>query len=122
MFFWVWTIGDLLNAALAAEPPKLTPAAPDRRRQFRVIEGGAQMMNFLLCSPNGGLPLIGLGAGGIAAIIWMVVKGRYRQSQSPDDPVRRLIFLDIGRLFVLLGCGTGFIIGLILSQFISLRC
>ena len=36
----VWTIGDLLGAALAAEPPKPTPTAPERRRQFRVIEGG----------------------------------------------------------------------------------
>jgi IS1 family transposase len=36
----VWTIGDLLDAALAAEPPKPTPTAPDRRRQFRLIEGG----------------------------------------------------------------------------------
>ena len=36
----VWTIGDLLEAALAAEPPKPTPTAPDRRRRFRVIEGG----------------------------------------------------------------------------------
>jgi len=36
----VWTIGDLLDSALAAEPPKPTPTAPDRRRQFRVIEGG----------------------------------------------------------------------------------
>jgi hypothetical protein len=36
----IWTIGDLLDAALAAEPPKPTPTAPDRRRQFRVIEGG----------------------------------------------------------------------------------
>jgi IS1 family transposase len=36
----VWTIGNLLDAALAAEPPKPTPTAPDRRRQFRVIEGG----------------------------------------------------------------------------------
>jgi hypothetical protein len=80
------------------------------------------MMNYLLCSPNGGFPLIGLGVGGIAAIIWMAVKGRYRQSQSPEDPVRRLIFLKIGGLFVLFGCVTGFIIGLILSQFISLGC
>jgi hypothetical protein len=36
----VWTIGDLLDAALAAEPPKSTTTAPDRRRQFRVIPGG----------------------------------------------------------------------------------
>jgi hypothetical protein len=36
----VWTVGNLLDAALAAEPPKPTPTAPDRRRQFRVIIGG----------------------------------------------------------------------------------
>jgi hypothetical protein len=36
----VWSIGDLLNAALAAKPPKPTPTAPDRRQQFRAIEGG----------------------------------------------------------------------------------
>ena len=36
----VWTIGDLLDAALAAVPPLPTPTAPERRRQFRVIEGG----------------------------------------------------------------------------------
>jgi len=40
MFSLVWTIGDLLDAALAAELPKPTPTAPDRRRQFRAIEGG----------------------------------------------------------------------------------
>jgi hypothetical protein len=35
----VWTIGDLLDAALATQPiaPKVTPA--DRRRRFRVIQG-----------------------------------------------------------------------------------
>ncbi len=38
----VWSIGELLDAALMAEPPKPTPTAPDRRRQFRVIEGGRQ--------------------------------------------------------------------------------
>ena len=36
----VWTIGDLLDAALAAVPPLPSPTAPDRRRRFRVIEGG----------------------------------------------------------------------------------
>ena len=36
----VWTIGDLIDAALAAVPPLPTPTAPDRRRQFKVIEGG----------------------------------------------------------------------------------
>jgi IS1 family transposase len=36
----VWTISDLIEAALDAVPPLPTPTAPDRRRQFRVIEGG----------------------------------------------------------------------------------
>jgi hypothetical protein len=36
----VWTIGDLLNAALAMQPIMPTTTAPDRRRQFTVIQGG----------------------------------------------------------------------------------
>ena len=36
----VWTIGDLVDSALAAVPPLPAPTAPDRRRQFRVIDGG----------------------------------------------------------------------------------
>lgn len=36
----VWAIGDLLDAALAVEPPAPTETAPDRRRRFRVIQGG----------------------------------------------------------------------------------
>ncbi len=36
----VWSIGELIDAALIAVPPLPTPTAPDRRRQFRVIEGG----------------------------------------------------------------------------------
>jgi hypothetical protein len=36
----VWSIGELIEAALAAAPPKPAPTAPDRRRQFRVIQGG----------------------------------------------------------------------------------
>jgi IS1 family transposase len=36
----VWTIGDLLDAALKAVPPVPTMTPPERRRQFRVIEGG----------------------------------------------------------------------------------
>jgi IS1 family transposase len=36
----VWSIGELIESALSAEPPLPTPTAPDRRRQFRVIEGG----------------------------------------------------------------------------------
>lgn len=36
----VWSIGELIEAALSAVPPLPTPTAPDRRRRFRVIEGG----------------------------------------------------------------------------------
>jgi IS1 family transposase len=35
-----WSISELIEAALGAVPPLPTPTAPDRRRQFRVIEGG----------------------------------------------------------------------------------
>lgn len=35
-----WSIGDLIEAALKAVPPKPTETAPDRRRAFRVIDGG----------------------------------------------------------------------------------
>jgi len=37
---WVWTIGDLLDAALATQPITPVTTAPDQRRRFRVIEGG----------------------------------------------------------------------------------
>lgn len=36
----VWTIGDLLDAALVIAPVGPTTTAPDRRKKFRVIEGG----------------------------------------------------------------------------------
>jgi IS1 family transposase len=36
----VWSIGDLLDAALRVAPPAPTTTAPDRRRLFRVIQGG----------------------------------------------------------------------------------
>jgi len=36
----VWTIGDLVDAALATQPIKPTTTAPERRKQWRVIEGG----------------------------------------------------------------------------------
>jgi hypothetical protein len=36
----IWSIGELIEAALSAVPPLPTPTAPDRRQQFRVIEGG----------------------------------------------------------------------------------
>jgi IS1 family transposase len=39
----VWSIGELIDAALSAAPPKPTPTAPDRRRTFRVIEGGRKL-------------------------------------------------------------------------------
>ena len=36
----VWTIGDLLDAALATQPIDPVVTAPDRRKRFRVTEGG----------------------------------------------------------------------------------
>src|ERR1700730_9320921 len=36
----VWSIGELLDAALAIPPPAPIETAPDRRRRFRVIQGG----------------------------------------------------------------------------------
>lgn len=36
----VWSIGDLLDAALATQPIGPVVTAPDRRRAFQVIEGG----------------------------------------------------------------------------------
>ena len=36
----VWSIGDLIDAALTVAPPAPTETAQDRRRRFRVIEGG----------------------------------------------------------------------------------
>jgi IS1 family transposase len=36
----VWSIGELLDAALSVAPPEPTTTASDRRRLFRVIEGG----------------------------------------------------------------------------------
>lgn len=38
----VWTIGDLLDAALATQPIDPAVTAPDRRRTFRVIKGGKE--------------------------------------------------------------------------------
>jgi IS1 family transposase len=36
----VWSIGDLLDSALAIAPSSPTKTAPERRRGFRVIDGG----------------------------------------------------------------------------------
>jgi IS1 family transposase len=36
----VWTIGDLIDAALATQPITPETTAPDRRKRFKVIEGG----------------------------------------------------------------------------------
>jgi hypothetical protein len=36
----LWSIGELLDAALATQPITPTTTAPDRRKMFRVIEGG----------------------------------------------------------------------------------
>jgi IS1 family transposase len=35
-----WTVGELLDAAMATQPIDPVVTAPDRRRRFRVIEGG----------------------------------------------------------------------------------
>jgi IS1 family transposase len=35
-----WAIGDLIDAALATQPIKPVPTAPDRRKTFQVIQGG----------------------------------------------------------------------------------
>jgi hypothetical protein len=43
----VRSIGDLLDAALATEPPTPTEIAPNRRRQFRLIEGGRKLHKHL---------------------------------------------------------------------------
>jgi hypothetical protein len=36
----MWSIGELIDAALATQPIAPVTTAPDRRRRFRVIEGG----------------------------------------------------------------------------------
>jgi len=36
----VWTIGDLIDAALATQPIAPVTTAPDRRKRFQVIDGG----------------------------------------------------------------------------------
>lgn len=38
----VWTIGDLVDAAIATQPITPVTTAPDRRRAFRVIDGGRE--------------------------------------------------------------------------------
>jgi len=36
----VWSISDLLDAALATQPIDPVVTAPDRRKRFTVVEGG----------------------------------------------------------------------------------
>ncbi len=36
----IWAIGDLIDAALATQSITPVPTAPDRRKGFRVIQGG----------------------------------------------------------------------------------
>jgi hypothetical protein len=36
----VWSVNDLLDAALATQPIESVTTAPIRRKRFRVIEGG----------------------------------------------------------------------------------
>lgn len=40
----VWTIGDLLDIALATQPITPETTAPDRRKRFTVIEGGREAL------------------------------------------------------------------------------
>jgi hypothetical protein len=35
-----WTFAELIDAALSTQPIKPKPTAPDRRKRFRVIDGG----------------------------------------------------------------------------------
>ena len=43
----LWSIGDLLDGALATQPINPVVTAPDRRRTFRVIEGGKNLDDLL---------------------------------------------------------------------------
>jgi hypothetical protein len=36
----VWSVGELLDAAIATQPIDPIVTAPDRRKRFRVIKGG----------------------------------------------------------------------------------
>jgi hypothetical protein len=36
----VWSLGDLIDAALAVATPDPVETPPERRRKFRVIQGG----------------------------------------------------------------------------------
>jgi len=38
----IWTIGDLIEAALVTQSIAPTPTAPDRRKRLTVIEGGRE--------------------------------------------------------------------------------
>jgi hypothetical protein len=38
----VWSIGDLIDAALTTLPVEPITTAPDRRRRFKVIDGGRE--------------------------------------------------------------------------------
>jgi hypothetical protein len=38
----IWSIGELIDAALATQPIAPVTTAPDRRKRFRVIDGGRQ--------------------------------------------------------------------------------
>jgi hypothetical protein len=38
----VWTIRDLIDAALATQPIAPETTAPDRRKRFTVVQGGKE--------------------------------------------------------------------------------
>jgi hypothetical protein len=37
-----WAIGDLIDAALATQPITPVPTVPDRRKLFKVVQGGKE--------------------------------------------------------------------------------
>ena len=74
-------------------------------------------MMSLLCRPDA-IPLAGAAVELIAIFIWVTVDPRYRR--DPVDPVARLTQLNFGNLLIFLGGLTGYMVGSILSFFISL--
>jgi hypothetical protein len=89
----VWSIGDLLDAALAAEPPKPTPTAPDRRRQAPQFRGPCPDFNFEVsrfaldcsdsdCTHEGIMIRKIIGIGMILAALLATLAPAYAQSNN----------------------------------------
>ena len=73
------------------------------------------MMN-ILCSPNGGFPMIGLVVAGIAALIWTTIDSRF--SKVSDNSMNTYY---VGKLVIVAVMLVGYIAGGILSLFISFQ-